>query len=477
MTHFYRFRSTDKLLGEFAELQNQSIYFAAPHELNDPMEGLTRLFWLGDAVVWECFLKHYVGCLARAVVLHSILGESNAITWDHLPLWGPEQGPPTEMQRITDTLTRDFLASQVIEQLIKHLASRSRGISEDELHTHLRWIYPAAIEAIRTPFVTRGFLPELQSGPGTEEFRMAALERHFDTIFSALGTMEADGDSNSKKTEALFLAIGTTSEQLDLISRLQIDIDNRPNFCFVYIDFNRSYLRQIRKLVHPDWYTACFTDSFHNSSVWGHYADGHRGVCLKFRTTPTDEFDFLQLTAPSAANGDGPVWIRSSFPFKKIDYAGGDIRMNFFTSLGRLSIPSLRNSWYTSLAGTPSNLISEVFDAEEQWRDSYWRTFDGSTTTKLVDWACEREHRLTFWSSINDISQPQMRVLRYDFHDLEGIIFGIEASEADKVRIIRIIEKKCMDTGRTDFKFYQAYQANEPQRIEARELRLIKFKP
>jgi hypothetical protein len=47
----YRFRKTDKLLGEFQELENQEIYFASPEQLNDPLEGFKDLYWKGDDIL------------------------------------------------------------------------------------------------------------------------------------------------------------------------------------------------------------------------------------------------------------------------------------------------------------------------------------------------------------------------------------------------------------------------------------------
>ena len=35
-------------------------------------------------------------------------------------------------------------------------------------------------------------------------------------------------------------------------------------------------------LVHPDWYAACFLGDPSNASMWASYADGHKGMCLKF---------------------------------------------------------------------------------------------------------------------------------------------------------------------------------------------------
>lgn len=35
----FRFRSVENLLGDYEELETQTIFFAPPYKLNDPMEG------------------------------------------------------------------------------------------------------------------------------------------------------------------------------------------------------------------------------------------------------------------------------------------------------------------------------------------------------------------------------------------------------------------------------------------------------
>jgi len=62
MPSFYRFRSLDALLGQRQELEKQEIYFAAPEELNDPMEGYKDLVWNGDEIAWRNLLRHYLLC-------------------------------------------------------------------------------------------------------------------------------------------------------------------------------------------------------------------------------------------------------------------------------------------------------------------------------------------------------------------------------------------------------------------------------
>ena len=58
MAEFYRFRSIESLLEEHQELEEQTIYFANPEELNDPVEGLRDIVWNGDEIVWEWIGPH-----------------------------------------------------------------------------------------------------------------------------------------------------------------------------------------------------------------------------------------------------------------------------------------------------------------------------------------------------------------------------------------------------------------------------------
>ena len=53
MVELYRFRSITSLFENYQELENQSVYFASPEELNDPMERFRIYFWQGDEIVWR----------------------------------------------------------------------------------------------------------------------------------------------------------------------------------------------------------------------------------------------------------------------------------------------------------------------------------------------------------------------------------------------------------------------------------------
>src|SRR5690242_1253768 len=72
---FYRYRSAGSLLGDRRELELQTVYFAGPDELNDPMEGFQDVFWAGDFVLWRNLIKHYILCILMSVEVVGILGQ------------------------------------------------------------------------------------------------------------------------------------------------------------------------------------------------------------------------------------------------------------------------------------------------------------------------------------------------------------------------------------------------------------------
>ena len=49
---------------------------------------------------------------------------------------------------------------------------------------------------------------------------------------------------------------------------------------------------------------------------------------------------------------------------------------------------------------------------------------------------------------------------------MRGLIFGINTTDEDKVKIFEIIQKKCAEYKRKDFEFYQAYYSNTNKNIQ-----------
>jgi len=57
---------------------------------------------------------------------------------------------------------------------------------------------------------------------------------------------------------------------------------------------------------------------------------------------------------------------------------------------------------------------------------------------------------------------------------LIGICFGIKTPPEEKIRVMQIIEKKCIAERRADFEFYQARFLHRSKKVEMVLLRLLK---
>jgi hypothetical protein len=157
-----------------------------------------------------------------------------------------------------------------------------------------------------------------------------------------------------------------------------------------------------------------------------------------------------------------------------VEYSQQFVEIDFFRSLGRLTMPMLRH-WYRDAMGKPSTSVADILTESESWRRQYWENLMKAITTKLMDWAHEKEFRLTLSSPVTDFTDPSTRKLQYHFSDLQGIIFGINTSKRDKLRIMKIIEEKCRREGVTDFEFHQAHYSRRSGKVGIAKMNLIKF--
>ena len=87
--------------------------------------------------------------------------------------------------------------------------------------------------------------------------------------------------------------------------------------------------------------------------------------------------------------------------------------------------------------------------------------------TKQENWAHEREYRISLVPLFDDTyDTKEKRRLRYKFDNLEGLIFGINASEENKLNVKKILLDKCKKHNRKEFKMYQAIYNNVTGKID-----------
>ena len=135
----------------------------------------------------------------------------------------------------------------------------------------------------------------------------------------------------------------------------------------------------------------------------------------------------------------------------RFEYEGELIERNFFETLGRCTIPQIKD-WLTGTEGVSCCFC--VFEEEQKWRDSYWAVFAAKNYRKIKAWAHEEEYRIVIDNSFYEYTDAQSRNLKYDTSRLRGVVFGINTSEYDKMQIVELLIKRSMIG--EDFEFYQA---------------------
>ena len=156
------------------------------------------------------------------------------------------------------------------------------------------------------------------------------------------------------------------------------------------------------------------------------------------------------------ASANGPVYGDMPLAFEAMTYVDKLAPIDFFRSLSRAPIPDLKSDWYTDENGDRSDCGDSVLSSNREFCENNWAAFRALTMTKLRDWEYEKEYRLVLPSALDMFSEVEARKLRFQFADLEGIIFGINTPLSHKEEIIKIILAKCEREGRKTFTFSQA---------------------
>ena len=438
MTEYYRFRNMKYLIGdEYRELEDQTIYFASPDELNDPMEGFQDMVWSGDKIVWTNFLKHY------AISLHEfMLGLREGVidfNTDSIPIWHSETTPQAEEWR--KHIWNSFSDVGRIHTIIEAIANMDRKIRYRELWYYLTCIYGIVLGQILKSHAAHGITSETiqrAEGPSATEI--------IEGLLSLIRRVEDD----DTELDDILLSVENTRSIEEITERYNTSTGATSDGSFS--KFPAMYVEQLEGLLWPKWYIACFTASYHNSSLWGHYADGHKGVCLIFDKAGTglSEYDMQ---------------------FQKVRYEDILPEVDFFRSIGTESLDLVMTHWYTDENGNVSECAAHIGHQgdEDSWRQALWEKCLRHISVKTRDWEYENEYRLI----ANDVSlgdDENDRTLKYNFNLLKGIIFGIKTSDADKRTILEIVKRKCNEHNRTDFKLLQAYYSHRSGDIRAEKI-------
>ena len=150
----YRFRRIENLLGEFQELEKQSIYFASPEELNDPMEGFRDIFWQGDEIVWDNFFRNYIIWLNETYLSRKLEDGSIKLEPDRastLRIW---------LDPVVDHICSTIFEKHELDKCIAEIVRTNRIARYDEVLFYLTAIHPVVLFEIQKKYVEFEVLPK-----------------------------------------------------------------------------------------------------------------------------------------------------------------------------------------------------------------------------------------------------------------------------------------------------------------------------
>ncbi|NVZ66377.1 DUF2971 domain-containing protein [Pseudomonas gingeri] len=467
--YFYRFRPIDNLLGGRQELEKQTIYFASQDQLNDPLEGHINVYWQGDAITWRNLFKHYLNCVIFTYNLWNKCNELGAIlTWEHIPARDPLVAGIYPEHHELATI---FFNNPSVELLINKITKSERRIGRNELAAHLRAVHYFVVATIHSIYRRRH--DPLYAESSVESMQLAIVLDRIKGAAVLFDIAERKACGDAEAIEKFYIDIVKEYEEVDLLNYYTDAITlSDTNRVFIVNDFCLAYVRRLGTLIYPPWYAACFMEDCSAASMWAYYGESHAGVCLKFKAEHDANDRLLNLNTITGYNSGGKLYSMRPHQFESVIYQPRHASANFFETLGAIPHPIANSQWYTNRAGEISKLLLRTEPEREAWRKTYWERFGSINRTKTVSWEAEKEHRLIYYSMIADLSAED-RTLTYDFSSLEGIIFGVRTPTTKKIAIAKVIEKKCRESARSDFKFYQANFSNNQSEMTFSELRVL----
>ena len=429
--------------------------------------------------MWTNLLKHYVHCLHWMYLLCLTIGDLRKIQAKDLPITsGWDESPTPQAAELFSVIWDKVYEELSLAALIERIVEWRSKVRRTELIFYLETLHFQCLDKIQEIYIERGLLGEEARSPQTNTSTRFSLTEH--NFFELMSKAESEHKGFS---DIMFFITSQMRNKRSLEYKFNLrSIPAGPairNKQLLLMDFPAMYVDQLDRLLWPEWYVACFSRNYQNSSMWANYADGHKGVCLIFETADADGKNTLELKRVTGWSGSATGKLKEHWSFVPVEflnvkYAEKPGEIDFFNNIAMLPLDTAMSSWYTSEEGIVSKCAFHITSGIEldSWRKSHWDLYEQNTMGKSKDWEFEQECRLLLNSLLEPALDSRHRSLTYRFKSLKGIIFGIRTSDEDKVRIIEIIKRKCVKHNRTDFKLFQAYYSPEHGDIRKYEIPL-----
>ncbi|MDO3623885.1 DUF2971 domain-containing protein [Ralstonia pseudosolanacearum] len=234
----------------------------------------------------------------------------------------------------------------------------------------------------------------------------------------------------------------------------------KKNLLTLIGNFPALYLDACVKAIYDEYYIACFTERNDNESMWGHYASGHRGVCLIF--------EFEEREGQFEMEMDEPVRL----PLHRVKYSPHPPQVNVFESLGHLPAMTLHKNWL-SLDERVSPLASTYSSSE--YHSTYWQAYADTVSHKFPEWERECEYRAVNSAWFSGRKSASDRLMHYKEKHLKGIIFGMRTPVDLQLQIMEALDASLTPVQKAAFEFHSARYCTVKKALEISRFDLVKF--
>jgi len=472
MNYLYRYRSLDALF-KHKELENLSIYFARPEELNDQMEKYMNVVWQGDEIAFQGLFKHYIYTLTHLYFAVRLRDPKTKIDIENLPVFlDIKVLEAPEMKDVFKAIYDGFFSSPGIAQLPIQMSASKRKFTSDEILWILREINLYAYLTIDIVIRSKMCGQDVLKNPVLRD--VYELLKNWPGYSQVIGILTNNNFSTKEIEKKLVSSTAVQQIYKRYLNEVKFKDKDTHNVNILTLDFPDVYIKNITKVLYNKHCVACFSGTFQNEPMWAHYANNENGICLEYKVTNINGNPCFRLYSVARTNPSsdptklqvltGAHW-ESILP---VVYSEEYPEIDFFTSLGMLPMSIISGFWLCNYDRTQFSSSLKVYQPIEEWRQRYHENSKNHICTKATNWSYEQEYRLFHQDLLTPISEiPENRIANYAIEDLKSITFGRQVSAEDKRRIITIILNHCNQTKHT-VKFYDLFYSTITKRLERR---------
>lgn len=395
MEYLFRIRRAAGLLDDFHELENQTIYFATPEELNDGYEGLPNVVWIGDECAWRSlFLKFFEFAKSKGL-----------------------------NKKQTDVFKLE------IDSMLRCIGSKKECVivNENAMFYLLSKVLEAKYSDAQAVDIFYGLNRFIRLLKGCDAER-TEVEGYLLEYRHKNSAVCIDSDF-----------YGVALSYVECLKKL------------LYPDWGVSCFMKKRGIENPSTW-GYYGDAGKGAAL---IFEPDIDVVLHGARFNFGESGGLVLYGEDAERGASRV---CSVNFSDVEYSNVKPRVSFFESMGKICRDDVDEWCSLGLNKSVMLNVENGINDFRKKQFAYWSGFLKSTTIKSEGWAHEDERRLVLNEfSHNSFCEDGGRLLRYRFESLKGIIFGPCMDKKNKQAIVDIISKKCKTEARKSFVFKQAF--------------------